>query len=179
MSDFIKRQDVLMEIRAEIKQCEDMHVNVSEDSLIRIIEQAEGYNSNEHFARKIVKALEKEAQHSDKIVVGLGAVEDRMAQLKKSEAYRYAQEIVVNILDELKSSDEWFPCSEQLPNVSKCRVTVQYDMDDGKPVYDTMDADFSRFGTFGESYKFEDSWRNDITNNVIAWQPLPEPYKPE
>jgi hypothetical protein len=40
-----------------------------------------------------------------------------------------------------------------------------------------MDATFSRFGIFGSEYRFEDSWRNDITNNVIAWQPLPAPYK--
>lgn len=174
MSDFIKRQDVLMEIRAEIKQCEDMHVNVSEDSLIRIIEQAEGYNSNEYFAKKIVKELEKEAQHSDKIVVGLGAVEDRMAQLKKSEAYRYAQEIVVNILEELKSSDEWILCEKELPPQPK-----------ENPIFDNRPVELYLVSDGLGDYPFRAFWNGKMFTNgfgkvdVIAWQPLPEPYRPE
>ena len=88
-----------------------------------------------------------------------------------------AIEIVNELAEEHKGG--WISVYDELPNVTRCRVTVQYDMDFGEVVYDTMDATFSRFGIFGSEYRFEDSWRNDITNNVIAWQPLPKPYNPK
>lgn len=70
----------------------------------------------------------------------------------------------------------WIACSERLPNVSRCRVTVKYDMEVGNPVYDTLDADFYRYQG---GYVFKDNCLNDITNSVVAWMPLPEPYKGE
>lgn len=173
MSDLIKRQDVLQEIRAEIKHCEEMHVNVSEDSLIRIVEQAEGFNSNEHFAKKIIKELEKVALESDEIMVDLDSAEDRRAQLKKSEAYRYAKEIVVNVLGELKRSGGWTPCYERMPKAEKLcdKKNTDYlverkngDMEVAK--YITM---------YGKEYF---SAHAMVLNDVVAWRHLPPHYKP-
>ena len=173
MSDLIKRQDVLREIRAEIKNCENMNVKSSDDSLIRIIEQAEGYNSNEYFAMKILRELEKEAQHCDKIGMGLGVVVDMMAQFKKSEAYRYAQEIVVNILGELKSSDEWIPCEKELPPQPKAN-----------PIFGNRPVELYLVSDGFKDYPFRAFWDGKMFTNeffkedVIAWQPLPKPYNP-
>lgn len=100
MSDFIKRQDVLAEMKNEVKQY-SYGEDASSDSLIRIVSEAQGYISNEHYAQKIVKALEKEAQRCDKIMVGLSNVEERYAYVKKAEAYRYAKQVVVDVLAEV------------------------------------------------------------------------------
>lgn len=85
-----------------------------------------------------------------------------------------AKQIVQGIAEEYNNG--WIPCSDRLPNVSRCRVTVKYDMEVGNPVYDTLDAYFERYQG---GYIFKDNWMNDITNSVIAWQPLPEPYQPK
>ncbi len=70
--------------------------------------------------------------------------------------------------------NRWIPCSERLPNVSKCIVTVKYDMEVGPPVYQTENAYVEKCQ---DGYRFMDDQGTDITCNVIAWQPLPEPYK--
>ena len=69
---------------------------------------------------------------------------------------------------------QWIPCSERLPNVSRCIVDVGYLMDDGKFEHDIKIVDFEKWQS---GFRFIDDWRNNITDNVIAWQPLPEPYK--
>ncbi len=83
-----------------------------------------------------------------------------------------AIEAVEQIAAEYNSG--WIPCSERLPNVSRCRVTVKYDMDVGKPIYETKDATFEKYQG---GYIFKDDWMNDITTYVIAWQSLPAAYK--
>lgn len=105
MSDYIKRQDVLKEMKEEVKRY-SFGEDASSDSLIKIVSESQGYISNEQFARKIVKALEKEANKCDELVVESDKIEDRCAYVKKAEAYRYAKEIVVNILETLKRENK-------------------------------------------------------------------------
>ena len=68
----------------------------------------------------------------------------------------------------------WIPCSERLPEEPfGCLVTVI----DCEPVTQT---DFENIlpyfvGYNGESWNDEDG--NEIPFEVIAWQPLPEPFK--
>ena len=68
----------------------------------------------------------------------------------------------------------WIPCSERLPEEPfGCLVTVI----DCEPVTQT---DFENIlpyfvGYDGESWNDEDG--NEIPFEVIAWQPLPEPFK--
>ena len=47
-------------------------------------------------------------------------------------------------------------------------------MEVGPTAYETKVADFGRWS---DGYGFRDDDMNDITCGVIAWQPLPEPYK--
>lgn len=69
---------------------------------------------------------------------------------------------------------QWIPCSEGLPNVSRCIVDIGYLMDDGKLEHEIKIVDFKRWQN---GFSFEDDWCNDITKNVIAWCPLPSVYK--
>ena len=83
-----------------------------------------------------------------------------------------AIKIVNEVAEEYK--DGWIPCSERLPEEPfGCLVTVI----DCEPVTQT---DFENIlpyfvGYDGESWNDEDG--NEIPFEVIAWKPLPEPYK--
>lgn len=70
------------------------------------------------------------------------------------------------MIDMLKQSKvgEWIPASERLPR-NYVEVVVCYIADDNET---EMDVDFLHEN--GE-------WYNAHNRNVIAWQPLPEPYK--
>lgn len=79
-------------------------------------------------------------------------------------------------LAEEKQKHRWIPVEERLPDISRCRATVKYEMEAGEPVYEVIDADFEKCQN---GHKFKDTWRNDITDGVIAWMTLPDPYRPE
>ena len=77
-------------------------------------------------------------------------------------AYDNAMEIVNQLAEEYKGG--WIPCSERLPEISNWYlVTVEEPHETFMLYFDTYDNDWTDF--------------NCITiNNVIAWQPLPQPY---
>ena len=83
-----------------------------------------------------------------------------------------AYQIVQEVAEEYR--DGWIPCSERLPEEPfGCLVTVI----DCEPVTQT---DFENIlpyfvGYDGESWNDEDC--NEIPFEVIAWQPLPKPFK--
>ena len=83
-----------------------------------------------------------------------------------------AYQIVQEVAEEYR--DGWIPCSERLPEEPfGCLVTVI----DCEPVTQT---DFENIlpyfvGYDGESWNDEDG--NEIPFEVIAWQPLPKPFK--
>lgn len=63
----------------------------------------------------------------------------------------------------------WIPCSERLPeDDSICIVTVEY------PNNETM-VDYGWFDRNGVCWFV--GMHEFRTSNVLAWQPLPEPYK--
>lgn len=78
---------------------------------------------------------------------------------KKHETFRYG---------------EWIPCSERLPESEEpeilCLVTYQdYDVSEGK-------WENERLGIMSYLTKHR-IWNTKALVNVLAWQPLPEPYK--
>ena len=85
---------------------------------------------------------------------------------------RYAKQIVQEVAEEYNGG--WIPCSERLPEEPfGCLVTVI----DCEPVTQT---DFENILPYVVGYD-GDSW-NDADGNVIpfeviAWQPLPKPFK--
>ena len=101
-------------------------------------------------------------------------------------AYRtgcaYKQNQIIDIVNQLaeEHNNGWIPCSERLPEDGQCvfvqvRDSIQLDTNDETPIqirkYETKHDGFS-----WKQIGYDEWLRNDI---VLAWQPLPAPYKGE
>lgn len=96
------------------------------------------------------------------------------------EVLKEAADAIEMLLAKLEARDqngEWIPCSEGLP---KEDVTSDYydavivTLDNGRVVngcYRNRDEEWWADAEDGEKYSV------NVTGHVIAWQPLPEPYK--
>lgn len=89
-----------------------------------------------------------------------------------SEETVAAIEMGIHALEETK----WIPCSERMPEEAYgCLVTVMdceaYSMEDFENIYPEF------VGWDGETWNDGDG--EEIPFEVIAWMPLPEPYKGE
>lgn len=70
-------------------------------------------------------------------------------------------------------STGWIPCSERLPeNMQQCLTTAKIYV-----VPDHVDEPDNYIGVELNAYSEKFGWL--MNPNVIAWMPLPEPYKPE
>lgn len=78
---------------------------------------------------------------------------------------------VVAEINALPSAEaEWIPCSERLPSVSDDYLcTIPLDADET----------YTRVLTFhkGRFYEDDDEWGATYHDDVLAWMPLPKPYK--
>ena len=81
----------------------------------------------------------------------------------------YSKSIVQQVAEEYK--DGWIPCSDRLPeDDSICIVTVVYP--NNKTVVDYGWFDRKNVCWFVGMQEFR-------TSNILAWQPLPQPYQPK
>lgn len=98
------------------------------------------------------------------------------AKTKSDENVMAGLKVALALIDEQEKVGEWIPCSERFPEEPYgCLVTVM----DTNPV--TME-DFENLlpyfvGFDGE--RWNDGDGAEIPFEVIAWMPLPEPYKEE
>lgn len=78
-----------------------------------------------------------------------------------------AKEMVQEVVE--KYNNGWIPCSERLPEIRQdCLVTVRY----------TGFMGMHGFWVKTGHMESENDWCGDCSNGeVIAWQPLPEPYQ--
>ena len=92
----------------------------------------------------LIERLEKEMLQSTEAkaeaIIGMCGASAN-AYCGEVDAYNKAIKIVKDLASE--HNNGWISVEDELPNVTRCRVTVQYDMDFGEVVYDTMDATFS------------------------------------
>lgn len=82
-----------------------------------------------------------------------------------------AQEFKESI-KKIDPAQQWIPCSERLPEKDGrywawCEIFV---------VPDHVDDPCSYYGSREASY-LNDHWYGDDIGKVVAWMPLPEPYK--
>ena len=75
-----------------------------------------------------------------------------------------------------KNANKWIPCSEKLPDIdmsypNEKDYLVYYE----HGCYDV--ASYSNINRFWHEYTTEPYWNGAQYCKVIAWQPLPEPYK--
>ena len=92
-------------------------------------------------------------------------------------------EIVQEVAEEYKGG--WIPCSEGLPEESGYYLVTYHDWSDGNflPKYDDtyvrrLHYQISdHFVGWNYPKNVDDRAENDCHKEVIAWQPLPEPFK--
>lgn len=93
--------------------------------------------------------------------------------MKDRRIGRSSLEAFLEILKEVEAEydNEWIPCSERLPEIRQdCLVTVKYSGFLG------MHGFWVKTGHM----EAENDWCGDcFGGTVIAWMPLPEPWKPE
>ena len=117
----------------------------------------------------IEKILEKLEEVENRLLNESGDIGCTLGITNMSE---YSKQIVQEVAEEYNGG--WIPCSERLPeDAFGCLVTII----DCEPLTQT---DFENIlpyvvGYDGESWNDEDG--NEIPFEVIAWKPLPEPYK--
>ncbi len=71
--------------------------------------------------------------------------------------------------------DGWIPVSERLPEEGeKCIITDK----DGY-VHDNIIYDYANVNEKPSFHRWDDEYWQCFRPDVIAWQPLPEPYRPE
>lgn len=95
---------------------------------------------------------------------------------------RYAKKIVQEVAEEYK--DGWIACSERLPEESGYYLVTYHDWSDGNflPKYDDtyvrrLHYQISEhFVGWNYPKNVDDRAENDCHKEVIAWQPLPEPF---
>lgn len=96
---------------------------------------------------------------------------------------KFAKKIVQEVAEEYKGG--WIPCSERLPEESGYYLVTYHDWSDGNflPKYDDtyvrrLHYQISEhFVGWNYPKNVDDRAENDCHKEVIAWQPLPEPYK--
>ena len=119
------------------------------------------------------KAFEKILERLEREIAGKPTPDEYNNGINR--AYQIVQEVAEEFATDTNiGNNGWIPCSERLPEEPfGCLVTVI----DCEPVTQT---DFENIlpyfvGYDGESWNDEDG--NEIPFEVIAWQPLPEPFK--
>ena len=83
-------------------------------------------------------------------------------------------ELEIGNLPSAQPEPQWIPCSERVPEKSGVYIVTEkeYFVDDREHT--------GRFNLTTEQVEFEDGkWRRASFYEVIAWMPLPEPYKYE
>ena len=95
----------------------------------------------------------------------------------------YSRKIVQEVAEEYNGG--WIPCSERLPEESGYYLVTYHDWSDGNflPKYDDtyvrrLHYQISdHFVGWNYPKNVNDRAENDCHKEVIAWQPLPEPFK--
>ena len=107
--------------------------------------------------------------------------------IKNSKLGRKSLEAV---LEDIKQAEaeykgSWIPCSERMPEESGYYIVTYHDWSDGNflPKYDDtyvrrLHYQISEhFVGWNYPKNVDDRAENDCHKEVIAWQPLPEPFK--
>lgn len=102
-----------------------------------------------------------------------------LVNLDYAESLKDAYEIAIEIVKQLKEehNDGWIPCSEKLPeNDDDVLCWYEYRIMQG-----THEGEMNQKFEIGYYNKYFKRWGGEVSSGrdckVIAWRPLPEPYK--
>lgn len=116
---------------------------------------------------KILDRLRSLAENYGRLQLGFADSAEIIKYVGMEQAVDLAMEIVKEVAEEYNGG--WIPCSERLPeDDSICIVTVEY------PNNKTM-VDYGWFDRKGVCWFV--GMQEFRTSNILAWQPLPEPFK--
>ena len=86
---------------------------------------------------------------------------------------------IYEIIDSLPKVGDWIPCSERLPKrknrtkISETVIATYLSMFDKRPLCDAF-----VYYDYDENIWLWDDNDEPVAVDIVAWQPLPEPYKP-
>ena len=155
------------------------HIRVdmrAKEILTTIMEQPTAFDAD-----KVVSELEKNAsRYTKKYVTPYG---NNGYKDTKAISIHKAIEIVKQEAEQCNNG--WIPCSERLPEESGYYLVTYHDWSDGNflPKYDDtyvrrLHYQISEhFVGWNYPKNVDDRAENDCHKEVIAWQPLPEPFK--
>ena len=125
-----------------------------------IMERIEEYEYND-----LIEHDSEQSEHCKRIDCGIG-MDCSICVMDK------AKQIVQEVAEEYNGG--WIPCSERLPDDAfGCLVTVI----DCEPSTQTDFENILPYFVGYDGYSWNDADGNVIPFEVIAWQPLPEPFK--
>ena len=125
----------------------------------------------EQFIEKLIGRLEEEKQRLRNLKNNCIALSDHEVIAIEEGAYNFCKNIANELAEEYKGG--WIPCSERLPNIEgNTSDTVLVCTIDG----------FQHMAFWCDDGKWRYCESGMIKNSmewtvIIAWQPLPEPYK--
>ena len=133
---------------------------------------------------KILERFDAKKQYFQKFYEADGKTEEDEYINKATQlAFDDAKNIVQEVAEEYNNG--WIPCSERLPEESGYYLVTYHDWSDGNflPKYDDtyvrrLHYQISEhFVGWNYPKNVDDRAENDCHKEVIAWQPLPEPFK--
>ena len=126
---------------------------------------------------KIIEKLEERKQLHNRMVDyenKNGTVYEEFQQRKAVEVLNYAIEIVKQEAE--KCSNDWIPCSDRLPELGEVVIITTKE----GLVYSDIQYDYrynnDKFPCF---HRWDSEMWQCFQPDVIAWQPLPQPYQPK
>ena len=133
---------------------------------------------------KFLERFDAKKQYFQKFYEADGKTEEDEYINKATQlAFDDAKNIVQEVAEEYNGG--WIPCSERLPKESGYYLVTYHDWSDGNflPKYDDtyvrrLHYQISEhFVGWNYPKNVDDRAENDCHKEVIAWQPLPEPFK--
>lgn len=110
---------------------------------------------------------------------------DEGVYIQEETRFRYKAELWEQISEWLKElkvlreqkrpHGEWIPCSERLPRYNKYVLVYRPQME----IKIIVDCYEGRYGEDAYLGDWHEGWTYSKNDAVIAWMPLPEPYKKE
>lgn len=137
----------------------------------------------DEFIKKLIERLGKLRDRYIDNYASYGQSVDYGKTIGLNDAISIAKELAEEFATDINvvSNNGWIPCSDRLPNKEEyLKNDGRFIVTDGNRVYQSIYDIYichcfrtSHSLPFGPSYKTS----YEIDNCVIAWQPLPEPYK--
>ena len=87
-------------------------------------------------------------------------------------------QVIKTALEDAQPEQQWIPCSERLPEIGEHYVSEPCIVYCSNGAYGFAELEENIFGQVGWNCERDDEYHEPL-GEVLAWMPLPEPYKGE